>query len=47
MTLSELVRMLGDFAEIAVRVLVAYVVYKIAMLVDAINNKIADRKVRK
>lgn len=44
MTLSELVRMLGDFAEIAVTILLAYVVYKIAMLVDTLNSKIKGEK---
>ena len=32
--------MLGDLAEIAVTVLLAYVVYKIAILVDTLSNKI-------
>ena len=40
MTLSELIRMLGDFAEIAVTILLAYVVYKIAILIDTLNSKI-------
>ncbi|MGB9671639.1 MAG: hypothetical protein ACPL0C_04855 [Candidatus Bathyarchaeales archaeon] len=40
MTLSELIRMLGDFAEIAVTVLFAYVVYKVAVLIDAPNSKL-------
>jgi hypothetical protein len=39
-TLSELVRMLGDFAEITVTILFAYVVYKIATLIDTLNSKI-------
>lgn len=45
MSLSELVRMLGDFAEIAVTILLAYVVYKIAILVDALSRKIKGEKV--
>jgi hypothetical protein len=40
MTLSELVNILGDFAEIAVTILLAYVVYKIAILIETLNNKI-------
>jgi hypothetical protein len=42
--LSELVRMLGDFAEIAVTILLAYVVYKIAILIDTLNSKIKGEK---
>jgi len=44
LSLSELVRMLADFAEIAVTILVAYVVYKIAALIDALNVKIKGDK---
>ena len=44
MTLSESVRILGDFAEIAVTILLALVVYKIAKLVDTLNNKIKAEK---
>ncbi len=44
MTLSELVRILGDFAEIAVTILLAYVVYKIAALIDTLNSKIKAEK---
>lgn len=44
MTLSELVRMLGDFAEIAVTLLLAYVVYKISILIDTLNSKIKGEK---
>jgi hypothetical protein len=40
MTLSELVKIFGDFAEIAVTILLAYVVYKIAILIETLNNKI-------
>lgn len=45
MTFSELVRMLGDFAEIAVTILLAYVAYKIAILVDTLNCKIKGEKI--
>jgi len=44
MTLSELVRMLGDIAEIAVTILLAYVIYKVATLVDALGGKIKGEK---
>lgn len=44
MTLSELIRMLGDFVEIAVTILLAYVVYKIAILVDTLNSRIKGEK---
>lgn len=44
MTLSELVKMLGDFAEIAVTILLAYVVYKIASLIESLNSKIKGER---
>jgi hypothetical protein len=44
MTLSELVKMLGDFAEIAVTILLAYAVYKIATLIDVLSGKIKREK---
>lgn len=44
MTLSELVKMLADCAEIAVTILLAYVVYKIAKLVETLNIKIKGEK---
>ncbi|MGB9741297.1 MAG: hypothetical protein ACP5IM_06690 [Candidatus Bathyarchaeia archaeon] len=44
MTLSELVKMIGDFAEIAVTILLAYAVYKIATLIDVLNVKIKREK---
>jgi len=44
LSLNELVRMVADFAEIAVTILVAYVVYKIAALIDALNVKIKGDK---
>ena len=40
MALSELTRVLADFAEIAVTVLLAYVVYKIAKLIGTLEHKI-------
>lgn len=36
--------MLGDVAEIMVTVLLAYVVYKIAMLIDTLSRKIRREK---
>jgi len=44
LTLSELVKMLGDFAEIAVTILLAYVVYKIASLIESLNSKIKGER---
>jgi len=44
LTLSELVKMLADFAEIAVTILLAYVVYKIARLIETLNSKIREEK---
>lgn len=44
MALGDFVRMLGDIAEITVTILLAYVVYKIAMLVDTLNCKIKGEK---
>ena len=44
MTLGDSIRMLGDVAEILVTVLLAYVVYKIAGLVDTLSRKIKGEK---
>jgi len=44
LTLREFVSMFGDFAEIAVTILLAYVMYKIAILVDTLNGKIKGEK---
>jgi len=44
LTLSELVRMIGDFTEIAVTILLAYVVFKIANLIDTLNGRIKAEK---
>ncbi len=40
MALSELVNMLSNIAEVAVTMLVAYVVYKIAKLIETLDGKI-------
>jgi hypothetical protein len=44
MSLSELVRIVGDLAEVLVTVLLAYVVYRIAGLVSTLNHKIKEEK---
>jgi len=44
LTLSDLTRVLADIAEIAVTILLAYVVYKIATLIDTLNGKIKAEK---
>jgi len=44
LTLSEIVKMLADIAEIAVTILLAYVVYKIAVLIETLNSKIKGEK---
>lgn len=43
MTLSETVRMFGDFAEIALSVLMIYVAYRIAHLIDTLDRKIREK----
>ena len=40
MTLSELIRFITDIAEIAVTILLAYAVYKLAALIDTLTAKI-------
>jgi len=42
LTLNELIRALGDLAEVAVTILLAYVVYKIAILVDTLSYKVKE-----
>ena len=44
MTLSDFVRMVGDFAEITVTILLVYTVYKIATLIDTLDSKIRKEK---
>lgn len=44
MALTEFVNLLQDFAEIAVTVLLVYAVYKIAMLIDTLSNRIRGEK---
>jgi hypothetical protein len=40
MALTDLVRMLSDLADIAVTVLLAYAVYRIAKLIETLDGKI-------
>jgi hypothetical protein len=44
MALSDFVRLVEDFAQIAVTVLLVYVTYKIARLIDSVNTKIRAEK---
>lgn len=45
MASTELIRTLGDLVEIAIMILIAYIAYKIATLIDTINNKIKGEKI--
>jgi hypothetical protein len=40
MALSDIIKMLSDITEVAVTVLFAYVVYKIAKLIETLDEKI-------
>jgi len=42
MNLSELVRLIADIAEIAVTVMVAYAVYKVAIMIDKLSDKLTE-----
>ncbi len=44
MALIDFVNMAEDFAQIAVTILLAYVVYKISTLIDTIDHKIKTEK---
>ena len=44
MALSDFVNLVEDFAQIAVTILLAYVAYKIARLVDSVSAKIKAEK---
>ena len=44
MALSDFVNLVEDFAQIAATVLLVYVTYKIARLIDSINAKIKAEK---
>ena len=39
-TISDIIRMLSDLAEIVVTVLLAYGVYRIAKLIETLDDKI-------
>ncbi|MFQ5758555.1 MAG: hypothetical protein ACE5IF_02630 [Candidatus Bathyarchaeia archaeon] len=43
MTLTELMRVLQDFGIFIVIILLAYVVYKIAILIEVISKKIKEK----
>lgn len=44
MSLSELLRMMSDVAEIAVTVMLAYVVYRVAILLETLSSKVKGEK---
>jgi len=44
MALSDFTNLVEDFAQIAVTLLLAYVAYKIAILIDTMNRKIRAEK---
>jgi hypothetical protein len=44
MALSDFTNLVEDFAQIAVTLLLAYVAYKIAILIDTMNTKIRAEK---
>jgi hypothetical protein len=44
MALSDFTNLVEDFAQIAVTLLLAYVAYKIAILIDTMNSKIRAEK---
>jgi hypothetical protein len=44
LNLSELVGLVKDLAEVTVTVLVAYVVYKVALLIDSLSHRLKQDK---
>jgi hypothetical protein len=44
LTLTELMQVLQDLGILVVTILVAYVVYKIGILIEVISNKIKGEK---
>ena len=44
MSLNELTNLVSNIAEIAVTMLLAYLVYKICVLVDSLNSRIKEEK---
>ena len=43
-TLSELMRLLQDFGVFVIIILLAYVVYKIGILIEVMGNKLRGEK---
>jgi len=43
LTLTELMRVLQDFGIFVVVILLAYVVYKVGTMIEAITNKIKEK----
>ncbi|MBS7632330.1 hypothetical protein KEJ15_01740 [Candidatus Bathyarchaeota archaeon] len=44
MTISDLVRLLASFAEVAFTVVLVYVAFKMGRLVDALSKRIKNEK---
>jgi len=44
--MSQVVSLVEDVAEISVTIILAYVAYKIAVLVDALTNQIKTQKTK-
>jgi ABC-type uncharacterized transport system permease subunit len=44
MSLSELLRTLGDIAELTITIMLAYIVYKIAVFLETLNKKVKEEK---
>jgi hypothetical protein len=44
MTLHELVILIGDLTEIIVMILLVYVIYKVAMLIDTLSGKMKGKE---
>jgi ABC-type uncharacterized transport system permease subunit len=44
MSLAEFLRTMSDMAEIVVTILLAYVVYKIAVFLETLNSKVKEER---
>lgn len=44
LTLAELMKVLQDFGVFVVIILLAYVVYKVALLIEVLSKKIKEEK---
>jgi hypothetical protein len=44
MTLSELLKTVGDVAELTITILLAYIVYKLAMFLETLNKKVKEER---